>query len=297
MNSRDSLFLLASLGLSFSDLNFIAPMLKRKTPSTQEELPCIGLGTWQTFDVGISSTELSPLKDVLKRFVELQGSVIDSSPMYGNAERVAGDLCSELGLSSEVFVATKVWTSGEAEGINQMNTSFRLLKRNVVDLMQIHNLVDWQTHLKTLRKWKEEGKIRYIGLTHYTDSAHDTLRSIIKDNMVDFIQINYNLLDRKAEGKLLPLAQEKGIATLINRPFEEGALFDRVKGKSLPEWANEFDCTSWAQFFLKFILSSAAVTCVIPATSNIKHLADNMNAGFGRLPDPNHKKKMIELFR
>jgi diketogulonate reductase-like aldo/keto reductase len=297
MNRRDSLFHLASLGLLFSDLNFIAPMLKRKTPSTQEELPCIGLGTWQTFDVGISSTELSPLKDVLKRFVELQGSVIDSSPMYGNAERVAGDLCSELGLSSEVFVATKVWTSGEAEGINQMNTSFRLLKRNVVDLMQIHNLVDLQKHLKTLRKWKEEGKIRYIGLTHYTDSAHDTLRSIIKDNMVDFIQINYNLLDRKAEDKLLPLAQEKGIATLINRPFEEGALFDRVRGKSLPEWANEFDCTSWAQFFLKFILSSAAVTCVIPATSNIKHLADNMNAGFGRLPDPNHKKKMIELFR
>jgi diketogulonate reductase-like aldo/keto reductase len=274
----------------------ISDMLKRKIPSTSEELPCIGMGTWQTFDVGISSTELSPLKDVLKKFADLQGSVVDSSPMYGNAERVTGDLAAELDLKANLFMATKVWTSGETEGKKQMNTSFRLLKRDVIDLMQIHNLVDWQTHLKTLRKWKEEGKVRYVGLTHYTDSAHDTLCSIIKNTPIDFIQINYNLLDRKAEEKLLPLAQEKGIAILINRPFEEGALFDRVKGKSLPEWVADFDCASWGQFFLKFILSNDAVTCVIPATSNIKHLVDNMQAGLGRLPDSNHKKKMIEFF-
>jgi len=161
--------------------------------------------------------------------------------------------------------------------------------------MQIHNLVDWQTHLKTLRNWKDEGKIRYIGITHYTDSAHNTVASIIKNNPVDFIQVNYNLLDRHAEETLLPLAQDKKIAVLINRPFEEGALFDKVKGKTLPEWASEFDCHSWAQLFLKFILSNPAVTCVIPGTSKVKHLVDNLQAGVGRLPDSNHKKRMIEL--
>ena len=298
MNRRELLFELASLRLlSLTEFRFEDSMLKRAIPSTNEELPCIGMGTWQTFDVGISSSELTPLREVLKSFYEHQGTLVDSSPMYGNAERVTGDISTELDLNSNLFIATKVWTSGADEGIQQMNTSFRLLKRNVIDLMQIHNLVDWQTHIKTLRKWKEEGKIRYIGLTHYTDSAHDTLCSIIKNAPVDFLQQNYNLLDRNAEDKLIPLAQEKGIATLINRPFEEGSLFDHVKGKALPEWAIEFDCKSWAQLFLKFILANPAVTCVIPATSNLKHLLDNMQAGAGRLPNVDHKKKMIEIFR
>jgi aryl-alcohol dehydrogenase-like predicted oxidoreductase len=268
---------------------------KRKIPTTNEELPCVGIGTWQTFDVGNSEAELNPLKEVLQKFIESNGSVIDSSPMYGASENVVGDLSQELKINNKLFIATKVWTSGEAAGIKQMNNSFSLLKRDRMDLMQIHNLVDWQTHLKTLRKWKEQGKVRYIGLTHYTDSAHDTVASIIKNNPVDFIQINYNLLDRHAEQKLLPLAQDLKVAVLINRPFEEGALFGRVKGKVLPEWAAEFDCSSWAQLFLKFILSNPAVTCVIPGTSKVTHLLDNLKAGTGKLPEADHKKKMIKL--
>ena len=270
-------------------------LAKRKIPSSSEQLPCIGVGTWQTFDVGNSASQRDPLKEVLINLIKNHGSVIDSSPMYGASEKVVGELSHGLNLNDKLFIATKVWTSGEREGINQMNNSFSLLKRTKIDLMQIHNLVDWQTHLKTLRKWKEEGKIRYIGLTHYTDSSHDTLISVIKNNPVDFVQVNYNLLDRHAEEKLLPFAQEKNVAVLINRPFEEGALFSRAKGKQLPEWVSEFDCTSWAQLFLKFILSNQAVTCVIPGTSKVTHLLDNLQAGSGRLPNADHKKKMIEL--
>jgi aryl-alcohol dehydrogenase-like predicted oxidoreductase len=268
---------------------------KRKIPSTLEELPCVGLGTWQTFDVGTGASERNPLKEVLQKLVDNYATVVDSSPMYGNSERVVGELSHQLNINNKLFIATKVWTTGEEAGIKQMKNSFSLLKREKIDLMQIHNLVDWQTHLKTLRKWKEQGVVRYIGLTHYIDSAHDTVASIIKNNPVDFIQINYNLLDRHAEEKLLPLAKELKVAVLINRPFEEGALFGRVKGKALPEWAAEFDCTSWAQLFLKFILSNPAVTCVIPGTSKITHLLDNLQAGIGKLPDSSHKQKMIQL--
>jgi aryl-alcohol dehydrogenase-like predicted oxidoreductase len=268
---------------------------KRKIPSTLEELPCVGIGTWQTFDVGSGESERNPLMEVLRKFVENHATVVDSSPMYGASEKVVGDLSQELKVNDKLFIATKVWTTGEAAGIKQMNDSFALLKREMIDLMQIHNLVDWQTHLKTLRKWKEQGKVRYIGLTHYTDSAHDTVASIIKNNSVDFIQINYNLLDRHAEEKLLPLAQEKKVAVLINRPYEEGALFARVKGKALPEWASEFECTSWAQLFLKFILANPAVTCVIPGTSKVIHLVDNLQAGIGKLPELSHLKKMIQV--
>jgi aryl-alcohol dehydrogenase-like predicted oxidoreductase len=297
MNRKESLLLLTSLGLTpFTGWSFMESKIsKRKIPSTQEELPCVGIGTWQTFDVGNSDAERNPLKEVLQKFIENNGSVIDSSPMYGATEKVVGDLSQDLKLNNKLFIATKVWTTGEDAGIKQMNNSFSLLKRDRMDLMQIHNLLDWQTHLKTLRKWKEQGKVRYIGLTHYTDSNHDTVATIIKNNPVDFIQINYNLLDRHAEEKLLPLAQELKVAVIINRPFEEGALFGRVKGKALPEWANEFDCTSWAQLFLKFILSNPAVTCVIPGTSKVTHLLDNLQAGVGKLPDSTHKKKMIEL--
>lgn len=298
MNRRESILLLTSLGLtSFTEWPTMKDSItKRKIPSTQEELPCVGLGTWQTFDVGGGKPERDPLKEVLLKFVENNASVVDSSPMYGASEEVVGDLSQELKINSKLFIATKVWTTGEAAGIKQMNNSFSLLKRDVIDLMQIHNLVDWQIHLKTLRNWKEQGKIRYIGITHYTDGAHDSVASIIKNNQVDFIQINYNLLDRYAEEKLLPLAQERKIAVLINRPFEEGVLFARVKGKSLPEWAAEFDCVSWAQFFLKFILSNPTVTCVIPGTSKVNHLIDNLQAGNGKLPELRHRKKMIELF-
>ena len=299
MDGREAILYLTSLGLlPLTGWSFMDNTLsKRKIPSTLEELPCVGIGTWQTFDVGAAESDRKPLQEVLRNFVEGGASVVDSSPMYGASEKVVGDLSQELNINKKLFIATKVWTTGEAAGISQMNTSFSLLKRNVIDLMQIHNLVDWQTHLRTLRKWKEQGKVRYIGLTHYTDSAHDTVASIIKNNPVDFIQINYNLLDRHAEEKLLPLAQEKKVAVLINRPFEEGALFSQVKGKPLPEWASEFDCTSWAQLFLKFILANQAVTCVIPGTSKVTHLLDNLQAGRGKLPESGHIKKMIDLIR
>jgi Aldo/keto reductases, related to diketogulonate reductase len=194
-------------------------------------------------------------------------------------------------------MATKVWTTGKENGIRQMETSLRLLKRTLLDLMQIHNLVDWQTHLKSLRQWKETGKIRYIGITHYSNSAHESVERVMKSESIDFVQINYSLLNRAAESRIFPLAQEKKIAILINRPFEEGALFQRVQGKIIPEWAKEFDCESWGQFFLKFILAHPAVNCVIPGTSKPRHMLDNLKAGIGKLPDEQHLKKMIDYLR
>ena len=267
----------------------------RNIPSTNEKLPAVGLGTWQTFDVGENDTDREPLRAVLKKLIETGGSVIDSSPMYGSSEEVVGDLSEALGLNEKIFMATKVWTTGKENGVRQMNNSFQLLKRTRMDLMQIHNLTDWQTHLKTLYEWKEKKKIRYIGLTHYMNSAHDRLADIIRKEKIDFIQVNYNLLDRHAENELLPLAQEKKVAVLINRPFEEGSLFQRVKGKTLPDWAGEFDCKTWGQFFLKFILSNTAVTCVIPGTSKPHHMADNLGAAFGRLPDEKQRLDMIRF--
>lgn len=268
-------------------------ILKRTIPSSGETLPAVGLGTWQTFDVSESKAERDPLKEVLATLTQQGGSVIDSSPMYGRSEEVVGDLTTALGLNDEVFMATKVWTTGKENGIHQMNTSFSLLRRTKIDLMQIHNLTEWKTHLKTLYQWKEEKKIRYIGITHYTDSAHDTIADIIQKEKIDFIQINYNLLDTHAEKFLLPLAREKKVAVLINRPFQEGELFRRTKGKALPAWANEFDCNSWAQFFLKFILSHPAVTCVIPGTSKPTHMLDNIGAAYGKLPTEQHRRQMI----
>ena len=271
-----------------------ATPLKRPIHATGEMLPAIGLGTWQTFDVSEASSEREPLREVLKTLVDKGGTVVDSSPMYGRSEGVVGDLSDELNLNATLFIATKVWTTGKENGIRQMNDSFRLIRRKKIELMQIHNLTDWETHLKTLRSWKDEGKIRYIGLTHYTSSAHDRLASIIAREQVDFIQVNYNLLDRHAGEKLLPFAQEKNVAVLINQPFESGSLFQRVRGKQLPPWAQEFDCNSWAQFFLKFILSHPAVTCAIPGTSKPHHMLDNMGAAYGRLPGEQHRREMVK---
>jgi diketogulonate reductase-like aldo/keto reductase len=272
-------------------------ILQRIIPSTGEKLPAVGVGTWQTFNVGQSEADRRPLKEVLQKMIELGATMIDSSPMYGNSEAVVGDLSTEVQVNDKLFIATKVWTTGMAEGINQMNESFIFLKRKKIDLMQVHNLVDWQTHLKTLRKWKEEGKIRYIGITHYTDSSHGTLAEIIRNNPIDFVQVNYNLLDWNAENVLFPTAVDRKVAVIVNRPFEEGALFRRVAGKELPEWASEFDCKSWAQFFLKFILSHPAVTCAIPGTSKISHLVDNLGAATGKLPDESQRNRMKDYFR
>ncbi|WP_421763351.1 aldo/keto reductase [Ekhidna sp.] len=270
-------------------------IMKRAIPSTGEIIGVVGLGTWQTFDVGNSSPEREPLKAVLKALVDGGGNVVDSSPMYGSSEKVVGDLSTELGLKKDLFYATKVWTSGKQSGIDQMNASMLKMKANPMDLMQIHNLQDWKTHIKTLYDWKERGLIRYIGITHYVNSAHDDLERIIKSENIDFVQVNYSINDRNAEKSLLPTAKDNGVAVLTNRPYSGGSLFRKTSGQQLPEWAAEFECKSWGQFFLKYLLANDAVTCVIPGTSKEKHMIDNMGAGYGRLPDENHKKKMIEL--
>ncbi|HMQ00709.1 MAG TPA: aldo/keto reductase [Cyclobacteriaceae bacterium] len=270
-------------------------ILTRPVPGTAEQLPVIGLGTWQTFDVGEAQAEREPLKEVLKVLFDHGGSVIDSSPMYGRSEKVVGELSTEVKLNEKFFMATKVWTNGKDNGIRQMNESFTLLKRKHIELMQIHNLVDWQTHLKTLRDWKAQGKIKYIGITHYTESAYASLEQILKTEAIDFLQINYSLLSRKAEERLFPLCMEKQVAVLVNQPFESGNLFNRMRGKDLPAWAKDFDCASWGQFFLKFILSHPAVTCVIPGTSKPHHMLDNLGAGFGKLPDEQQRQEMIKL--
>jgi diketogulonate reductase-like aldo/keto reductase len=298
MDRRYFLQTLSALGLvplTSGWISMIDTILKRSIPSTLEKLPAVGLGTWQTFDVGQNEDDRTPLRAVLQTLIDKGGSVVDSSPMYGNSEKVVGDLSAALGLNNKLFIATKVWTRGEQEGIKQMNNSFALLQRQKIDLMQIHNLMDWQIHLKTLREWKEQGKIRYIGITHYTESAYASIEEILKNTPVDFLQINYSMLSRRAEERLFPLAQEKKVAVIINQPFEEGALFDRVKGKTVPEWAKEFDCNSWGQFFLKFILSQTAITCVIPGTSKPHHMLDNLGAAFGKLPTEKHRDQMLKL--
>jgi diketogulonate reductase-like aldo/keto reductase len=256
-------------------------------------LPRIGLGTWQTFDVGSDTAGRAPLRELLKL---LDGNVVDSSPMYGSSESVAGDLIAELGMRDRLFIATKVWTSGRAEGIRQIETSFKRLRVEVMDLMQVHNLLDVATHTKTLQDMKARGKLRYIGITHYTSSAYLDVERWLDSGNYDFLQINYSLAEREAEQRLLPLAREKGTRVLINRPFAEGALFRRTKGKPLPPWAAELGIASWAQYFLKWIVSHPAVTCAIPGTSRPDHMKDNLAGGAGRMPDAAARRRMAEYF-
>ena len=268
-------------------------IMTRKIPSTGEELPAIGLGTWQTFDVGADSAARAPLRDVLKL---LKGNVVDSSPMYGTSETVAGDLIAETGTRDKLFMATKVWTSGRDAGIRQMETSFKRLRVERMDLMQVHNLVDVDTHTKTLQDWKAKKRIRYTGITHYTSSAYAEVERQMKKAQYDFLQINYSLGERESEKRILPLAAERNMAVIINRPFAEGALFRRTKGKPLPPWAAELGIESWAQYFLKWIVSHPAVTCAIPGTGNPKHMADNLGAGRGPQPDAAGRKRMTDYF-
>lgn len=272
------------------------PIMTRPIPRSGESLPIIGLGTWQTFDVGGTPSDREPLRRVLSEFARLGGQVVDASPMYGRSESVLGDLTVELGIRKRLFLATKVWTTGREAGVRQMEQSMRALRVDRVDLMQVHNLVDWRVHLPTLRQWKERGRIRYIGVTHYTRSAYDELSRVIEAEPLDFVQLNYSLAERDAEKRLLPLAQARGLAVLVNRPFAEGALFRRVQGNPLPEWAGELGCATWAQFFLKFIVSHPAVTCAIPATAKPAHLADNMAAGLSPLPDHAARERMARYF-
>ena len=257
----------------------------RKIPSSGELLPVLGLGTWQTFDVGTDSAARAPLESVLREFSAMGGKLIDSSPMYGRSEEVAGDLIAKLGLREKLFIATKVWTSGKTAGIAQMEASIEKLKAKPIELLQVHNLLDVDTHLRTLAEWKRAGLVRYVGVTHYTPSAYDAVAKVISTHKLDFLQINYSVGEREAEQRLLPMARERGIAVIVNRPFAGGDLFRRLRDTPLPAWATEIDCTSWAQLMLKFVISHQAVTCVIPATSRVEHLRDNMRAGTGRMPD------------
>ncbi|AHM58667.1 aldo/keto reductase family protein [Flammeovirgaceae bacterium 311] len=273
------------------------PIIHKTIPSTGEKIPAIGMGTWQTFDVGSAASKRAGLEEILKIFVESGGKMIDSSPMYGSSEEVVGALAQKLGLHPSLFVATKVWTSGEEAGIQQMNNSIELLKTPKLDLMQVHNLVDYKTHLNTLKAWKEEGKIRYIGITHYTTGSYPDLMRVMKEYAVDFVQFNYSIQTREAEKTILPFAADRGVAVIINRPFEGGSLFTRTRGKELPDWAAEIGCRSWSQFFLKYIISHPAVSCAIPATDKPHHLKDNMAAMYGHLPDAATRTKMLNLFK
>ena len=272
-------------------------MITRPIPSSGEAMPVVGLGTWSVFDVREDAAERAPLKEVVRRLVDAGGRMIDTSPMYARAEAVTGDLVAELGVRPRVFLATKVWTSGKEQGIAQMRRSAERLRTEVIDLIQIHNLQDWRTHLATLRQMKAAGQVRYIGITHYTTSSLPELARILTSEPgIDFVQFGYSLATRDAETKLLPVAASRGVATIVNQPFETGDMFRRVRGKPVPEWAAEFDCTSWAQLFLKYILAEPAVTAVIPATANPEHMADDLKAGFGRLPNAEQRQRIRELW-
>ncbi|MBK4738954.1 aldo/keto reductase [Noviherbaspirillum sp. DKR-6] len=286
------------IGASARDGNASAPqgistrLHTRVIPSSGERLPVIGVGTWQTFDVGASPAERQPLRATLEALFAAGGSVVDSSPMYGRSEAVAGDLLAEMGARDKAFIATKVWTRGREEGIRQMRRSMDLLRTERIDLMQIHNLLDWRTHLATLRAWKEEGRIRYLGITHYTASAFADMEAVMRAEQLDFVQLNYSLDDREAEARLLPLAAERGIAVIVNQPFGGGGLLRSLVRTPLPPWAGEIGCDSWAQVLLKYVLGHPAVTVAIPGTAQPRHMIDNCRAGIGVLPDAAMRRTM-----
>ena len=269
-------------------------MQTRAIPKTGEHLALMGMGTSRTFDVRATPQNIEQLTEVLQIFFAKGGQLIDSSPMYGNAETMLGKTLPGAKGKEGLFTATKVWTDGEQAGIAQMKQSAQRMGVNTIDLMQIHNLRDWKTHLKTLRKSKEQGEIRYIGVTTSHGRFHEELAKLLQTEPFDFVQFSYNIINRDVEATLLPLAQDKGIATLINRPFQGGDLFRAVKGESLPKWASEIDCQTWAQFFLKFAAGHRAVTCLIPATSKPEHMADNMQSGYGRMPDEKTRDRMAK---
>ena len=286
-----------SVALSFRSVSGQSPkLMTRKIPSTGEDIPAVGLGTWQVFDAGNSAAARAPLRQVIAEFAKAGGKMIDSSPMYGSAESVAGDLVAELGLREKLFIATKVWTRGREDGIAEMERSFKRLRVTTMDLMQVHNLLDVDVHTKTINDMKAKGRVRHIGITHYTASAHGEVEKQLKKEKYDFLQINYSLAERESEKRLLPYCLQSKIAVIANRPFAEGAMFKRVRGKPLPPWAAEIGVASWAQYFLKWIVSHPAITCVIPGTGKPEHVADNVAAGFGALPDEKMRKQMAEYF-
>lgn len=271
--------------------------LTRTIPSSGEMIPVIGLGSSRTFDVGESAYDRAPLKEVLRRFRQAGGTVFDTAPTYGKAERVAGALAEELGIQNELFVATKISTAGGRRvAVHQQDTSMGLWGRDTIDLNQVHNLQGVDVHLPTLRKAKEEGQVRYVGVTISSFLGFEQMEWVMRREALDFVQLNYSLGERRAAERLIPLAQDNGIAIMVNRPFVEGQLFHTVRGQELPEWVAEFDCETWGQFFLKYIVGHPAVTVIIPATSDPEHLVDNMGAGVGRLPDERMRRRMEDFF-
>ncbi|HVC53529.1 MAG TPA: aldo/keto reductase [Stellaceae bacterium] len=272
-------------------------MITRPIPSSGEAMPVVGLGTWPVFDVGGGAAERAPLSTVISELAAAGGRMIDTSPMYRRAEGVTGDLVAGLGVRQAVFLATKVWTSGRQAGIDEMRRSARLLRAEPIDLIQVHNLVDWRTQLATLRDMKAVGQVRYIGITHYTTGSLPELARILDSEPgIDFVQCGYSLAARAAETRLFPTCLARGVAVIVNQPLERGELFRAVRGKPLPEWAVEFDCTGWAELFLKYLIAEPAVTCVIPATNKPDHMADNLKAGFGRLPDARQRAQIRQLW-
>ena len=270
-------------------------MLTRAIPSTGEKLPVIGLGSAVTFDVR-SGAGMKPVEDVMSLFVKHAGKLIDSSPMYGQAESVIGELAARLRLRNSLFLATKVWTNGRQEGIAMMERSLTRLETSKIDLMQVHNLVDIDTQMGSVREWKAKGRIRYTGITHSESRGFSEVERAMRTHKPDFVQINYSLVERGAAARILPLAQELRMGVIVNRPLGGGGILKVISSKPLPSWAAEFDCHSWPQFLLKWIVGHPAVTCVIPATNNPEHLVDNMGAGLGRLPDAKTRQRMASLF-
>lgn len=289
--------LLAMLsGVSFHPAIGLADTASQRTrpiPSSGESIPVMGLGTYQTHDVSPSSDSIEPLRQVMKLFVERGGRMVDSSPMYNRAEAVVGRLVADLAIQDDIFFATKVWTNGREAGMRQMNESFELMSTPVIDLMQVHNLSDTATQIKNIRKLQDEGRVRYAGVTHYTERSFDDLEAWMKKEKLDYIQFPYSIMNRAAEKRLIPAARDLGVATIAHRNFEQGGLFRRVKGRDLPEWAADFDCRSWGNFFLKYLMAEPGITNLIPATSDPEHLVDNMNAGLGGLPDESTRAKMV----
>ncbi len=265
----------------------------RAIPATGERIPVLGLGTSRVFNRAMDAQSRTPLKEVIELHFAAGGTMIDTAPRYGKSEIVVGDLLRELGATNKTFIATKVRSDGREEGIESLNESFKRLGKTPLDLVQVHSLRDWKTQLPILREWKAAGKIRYVGITHSQNRRHDDVLDVISKEKMDFLQINYSVLERNADKRILQTAADKGMAVLINKPFNKAKMFRKVKGKPLPPWAADFDCKSWGQFFLKFSMSHPAVTCVLAATGKAKHMKDNIGAGMGRLPNAKERQKMI----
>ncbi|HKJ17612.1 MAG TPA: aldo/keto reductase [Xanthomonadales bacterium] len=299
MNRRTLLQSMAAAGVALTGLGSAAAnsLIRKTIPSSGETLPAVGLGSWQRFDVGPGDQAgREACTEIMRNFLRLGGGMVDSSPMYGHAQDVIGHTLGEIGETPTLFSATKVWTSGRDEGIRQMEEALRLWRLERFDLLQVHNLVDWQTHLQWLDIWKQEGRVRYTGITTSHGSRHGQVEDLLKQETFDFVQFTYSITSREAEQRLLPAANDNAKAVIINRAFEGGNLFRQVAGKPLPDFAAEIDCESWAQYFLKFVISHPAVTCVIPATSKMRHLEDNMAAMTGRLPDAGQRTEMVRYF-